>query len=35
MSKSVKVKITKNSFKYVSKPTTKQGRVPKSLPKKK
>jgi|688.fasta_scaffold03157_54 hypothetical protein len=34
MSKSVKVKITKSTFKYVSKPTTKQGRVPKPSSKK-
>ena len=34
MAKSTKVKITKNSFKFVSKPATKQGRVPKPSRKK-
>jgi len=29
MAKSVKVRITKSTYKYVSKPTSKQGRVPK------
>ena len=34
MAKAVKVKITKNTFKFVSKPTTKQGNVPKPSRKK-
>lgn len=34
MAKSTRVKITKNSFKFVSKPSTKQGKVPKPTNKK-
>ena len=34
MARTSKVKITKSTFKYVSKPTAKQGRVPKPSRKK-